>query len=379
MGAVDEIERFRQFFAFCPEMLFMLDGSGAILELSEPLVRLLGAEVQKGAPFSALIHPDSLRAFEVGLTALAESDAPVRFDCRVRAADGSSPSFELRARKAPARGEIHGVLRESAAAREPEAATQAQEARLLHALCDSLDIILWCVDRQGIFTYSNGRGLLKIGDSAGRRVGRNFFEPPVADTASERMRNALAGQPVHAVAEAHGVSWESWYVPMHDERGDVDSVAVLTLDLSEVRKAEKELQARIDLIQRQQQVIRALSTPIIEIWDRVLTLPMTGVVDSMRAAEVMDNLLRQVSRKGARFAILDLTGVDAVDTSTASHLLKLIQALRLLGAEGIITGIQPDVAQTMVALGMNLEEIVTLASLRDGLRLCVKRIREEKG
>lgn len=102
-----------------------------------------------------------------------------------------------------------------------------------------------------------------------------------------------------------------------------------------------DLRTKIALIERQQQVIQALSTPIIEVWDKVLTLPMVGLVDSVRAAEVMDNLLMQVSRKGARFAILDLTGVEAVDTGTASHLLKLIQALRLLGAEGIITASSP--------------------------------------
>ena len=125
-------------------------------------------------------------------------------------------------------------------------------------------------------------------------------------------------------------------------------------------------------------MIRALGTPIIEVWDHVLTLPLLGVVDSARAAEVMDGLLKLVSQKGCRFAILDLTGVEVVDTGTAAHLLRLIQALRLLGAEGIITGIQPGVAQTMILLGMNMEGIVTLRSLRDGLRFCMARMAADK-
>src|SRR5262249_29640940 len=148
--------------------------------------------------------------------------------------------------------------------------------------------------------------------------------------------------------------------------------------LDEARRTEKDLREKITTIERQQQVIRELATPIIEVWDKVLTVPMLGVVDSVRAAEMMESLLTKVSRNGSRFAILDLTGVEAVDTSTASHLLKLVQALKLLGAEGIITGIQPGVAQTMVALGVDMEQITTLAKLRDGLRLCMLRQREEK-
>ncbi|HSO00684.1 MAG TPA: STAS domain-containing protein, partial [Candidatus Nanopelagicales bacterium] len=132
------------------------------------------------------------------------------------------------------------------------------------------------------------------------------------------------------------------------------------------------------IIERQQEVIRNLETPILQVWDRVLTLPMIGVVDSRRAARVMDDLLAAVVRGRARFALLDLTGVDIVDTSTANHLIGMIRAVRLLGAEGIITGIRPDVAQTIVSLGVDLSSIVTVATLRDGLSLAIKRMSREK-
>jgi rsbT co-antagonist protein RsbR len=88
----------------------------------------------------------------------------------------------------------------------------------------------------------------------------------------------------------------------------------------------------------------------------------------------MQSLLNEVVRKRARFAILDLTGVEVVDTGTAAHLINLVRSLRLLGAEGIITGIQPVVAETMVMLGMSLEGIVTSANLRDGLKYCIERM-----
>jgi rsbT co-antagonist protein RsbR len=145
------------------------------------------------------------------------------------------------------------------------------------------------------------------------------------------------------------------------------------------REIEERLRSKLDLIERQQAVINALSTPIIEVWDRVLLLPMLGVVDSVRAAIAMADLLVQVSQKKARFAILDLTGVDTVDTATAAHLLKLIRSIGLLGAQGVITGIQPSVAQTMVVLGVEFGQIVTLSNLRDGLRHCISRMRDGAG
>lgn len=89
----------------------------------------------------------------------------------------------------------------------------------------------------------------------------------------------------------------------------------------------------------------------------------------------MEGLLHRVRNQGSRFAILDLTGVEVMDTATAGHLLDVIRALRLLGAEGVITGIQPAMAQTMVTLGMNLTGITTRANLRDGLRFCIEQLR----
>jgi rsbT co-antagonist protein RsbR len=152
------------------------------------------------------------------------------------------------------------------------------------------------------------------------------------------------------------------------------SVVGISLDVTEAKRAENALRERLALIEQQQRIIRELSTPIIEVWDRVMALPMLGVIDSGRAAEVMGNLLAQVSEKGARFALIDLTSVEVVDTGTAGHILKLIHAIRLLGADGIITGIRPAVAQTMVTLGLDLGNVVTLARLRDAIHFCIQRM-----
>lgn len=131
---------------------------------------------------------------------------------------------------------------------------------------------------------------------------------------------------------------------------------------------------KVELIEEQGRMIRELGTPIIHVWDQVVTLPLVGVVDSRRASAVMDELLSEVAKSRARFAILDLTGAQAVDTATAGHLLSIARAVKLLGAEGIITGIRPEVAQTMMAQGLDLSHVLTLGSLKEALRFCMKRL-----
>jgi rsbT co-antagonist protein RsbR len=121
-------------------------------------------------------------------------------------------------------------------------------------------------------------------------------------------------------------------------------------------------------------VIRELSTPIIEVWDRVLTVPIVGMIDSGRASELMDNLLQAVAKTRSRFAILDLTGVEDVDTGTAGHLLALVRAVRLLGAESVITGIHPNIAQTIVTLGLETTALTVRASLREALGHCIAQM-----
>ena len=250
-----------------------------------------------------------------------------------------------------------------------------KQAEVLRVLQDTLPVIVWVIDDQGIIIHSEGSGLSAAGIQA--HIGENILDVygNLEGTAAVIQR-ALKGEPSQRLAVALGFHWQTWIIPVKDEQGKVTSVVGISLDVSEAKRTEQMLREKLALIERQEAAIRALSTPIIEVWDRVLTMPLLGVLDSGRGAAVMENLLVEVSRKRASFAILDLTGVEAVDTSTANHLIKLIQSIRLLGAEGVITGIQPSVAQTMVTLGMDLGAIATLATLRDGLRHCIARMSE---
>ena len=130
---------------------------------------------------------------------------------------------------------------------------------------------------------------------------------------------------------------------------------------------------REEVIGRQQQELLELSTPVIKLWDGVLAVPMIGTLDSSRTQLVMEALLQQIVDTGSELAIIDITGVPTVDTLVAQHLLKTVTAIRLMGADCIISGVRPQIAQTIVHLGIDLAGITTKASLADALALALKK------
>ncbi len=131
--------------------------------------------------------------------------------------------------------------------------------------------------------------------------------------------------------------------------------------------------SREEVINRQQREMLELSTPVVKLWEGILALPMIGTLDSARTQVVMENLLQKVVETGAQIAILDITGVPTVDTLVAQHLLKTVTALRLMGAECIISGVRPQIAQTIVHLGVDLQGVTTKANLADALALALRR------
>ncbi|MGF6097006.1 STAS domain-containing protein [Pseudomonas sp. 18175] len=132
--------------------------------------------------------------------------------------------------------------------------------------------------------------------------------------------------------------------------------------------------SRESVIKRQQEELLELSTPVVKLWDGVLALPMIGTLDSQRTQVVMESLLQRIVDTGAEIAIIDITGVPTVDTLVAQHLLKTVTAIRLMGADCIISGVRPQIAQTIVHLGLDLQGVITKANLADALALSLKRL-----
>ena len=140
----------------------------------------------------------------------------------------------------------------------------------------------------------------------------------------------------------------------------IDSFGVTTF--------ETFIKGREEVILRQTDEIAEISTPVIRVWDGILALPIIGTLDSARTQVVMENLLQEIVESGSSIAILDISGVPAVDSLVAQHLIKTVSATRLMGAECIISGIRPEIAQTVVHLGIDLTNIITKSTLASALR-----------
>jgi len=133
------------------------------------------------------------------------------------------------------------------------------------------------------------------------------------------------------------------------------------------------LKSREEIIRRQQEEMLELSTPVVKLWDGILALPLIGTLDSARTQVVMESLLESIVQTNSRVAIIDITGVPTVDTVVAQHLLKAVTAARLMGADCIISGVRPQIAQTIVHLGINLLDVITKATMSDAFRLALQK------
>ena len=153
---------------------------------------------------------------------------------------------------------------------------------------------------------------------------------------------------------------EYYAVPLKDQEGHIIGGLEYILDITEKVRDEKRLE-------EQSRTIREISTPTIELWDRVLVLPVVGVIDSMRAQQMTDTMLTKIKETSAKVIILDIQGVAAVDTAVANHLIKITKATRLMGCQCIVSGISAAVANTIVQLGIEMGDVKTNSTLRDAL------------
>jgi rsbT co-antagonist protein RsbR len=160
--------------------------------------------------------------------------------------------------------------------------------------------------------------------------------------------------------DADGLATDIW-----NATDALDNLGLLTIEYYQKN--------REGVIVRQQRELMELSTPVVRLWDGVLALPLIGTLDSERTQVVMENLLQKIVETGSAIAIIDITGVPIVDTLVAQHLLKTVAAARLMGADCIISGIRPQIAQTIVHLGVDLKDVITKATLSDALSIAFQR------
>jgi rsbT co-antagonist protein RsbR len=155
---------------------------------------------------------------------------------------------------------------------------------------------------------------------------------------------------------------------------DLTWTATLLVDKLGVYTIERYQQTREEIISRQRLELHELSTPVVQLWDEILAVPLIGTLDSTRTQTVMENILNKIVETKSRIIILDITGVPVVDTLVAQYLMKTVQATRLMGAECFVSGISPQIAQTIVQLGLTLSDVVTKATLKEAFTLALKRL-----
>lgn len=261
-----------------------------------------------------------------------------------------------------------------------EEAAGTQELRDLKAMIDSItdyEIIKLTPDGN-VASWTRGAELLK-GYSAEDVIGRHvsiFYTDEDAAT-------GLAERELQTARDTGRFEFEGWRVrkggerfwasvilaPIMDSHGGLEGYVKVTRDLTERREQELRLE-------RQREEIMELSTPVIQVWDGVLALPIIGTLDSMRAARLTQGLLERIAASQAQIVILDISGVPTIDTQVAQHLLKTVQAANLMGTISILSGVRPETAQAMVHLGIDIGQLKSRNTLRDALQLALQMLRD---
>ncbi len=256
-----------------------------------------------------------------------------------------------------------------------------EDAAAYRRLVDSVkDYGILLLDPDGnVLTWNPGAEAIK-GYTADEVIGRNFdiFYP------QQQRDDGFPVQELQIARDTGRFEDEGWRVrkdgsqfwanvvitPIRDEQGNLLGYAKMTRDLSDRRLQEQRLR-------QQSQEILELSTPVIQIWEGIVAVPLIGNLDSQRTQLFMERLLERIVETNSPMALVDIQGVPTIDTQTAQHLIETITAVRLLGAQVILTGVRPVIAQTLVHLGIDLSGITTRSSMAGGLKVAIEALNLE--
>jgi rsbT co-antagonist protein RsbR len=266
---------------------------------------------------------------------------------------GSGLDEKLRSHRDPVLASWVSALQSASRGRVTKAELETELGDLLNALLDGLKSGDETVDSD---EYAEIRGLLGALSQSRARQG---FSPSETATSVFALKDAILAELTDGAGSAGA---PAGFLALSRL---LDGLGLFTF--------ETYAEARDRIIVRQAEEMLELSTPVVKLWDGIVAVPLVGTLDSARAQVVMEKLLQTLVDTGSAHAIIDITGVPAVDTQVAQHLLKTVVAARLMGAECIISGIRPQIAQTVVALGIEFGDIATKATLADALILALQR------
>lgn len=367
---------FDRFFDLSSDMLCTAGIDGYMKRVNASWERVLGftAAEMCAEPFLSFVHPDDQQATIDATSHLSQGQPVIAFVNRYRSKDGAYRWIEWMSAYDSAQELIYAVARDITNRVQME-----EELRIFKALVDNAPDGVAVARPDGTFVYLNPaqRKLLQWEEQPGSTMFEAF---------APEDHNRIA----HVAAQvARGGAWQGELITqrrdgthfpglisafaINDQTGNVMALAAINRDISVIKQAEEEratLQEQV--IAAQQAALRELSTPLIPLNAKVVVMPLVGAIDTARAQQIMETLLEGIAQHQAMVAILDITGVQVVDTQVAHALIQASQATRLLGTQVVLTGISPAMAQTLVHLGIDLQGIITRRSLQDGIVLALR-------
>ncbi|MGK4007958.1 PAS domain S-box protein [Sorangium sp. So ce1036] len=412
---VDELGRF---FDLSVDLVGIAGFDGYFKRIGRAWERALGFSREEllSRPFVDFVHPDD-RERTIAESALAFAGAgTVTFTNRYRCRDGSYRWIEWNSSAHLEEQLVYFVARDVTERKLAEEALRAAESRFRAAIHGSLDafFVLRCsLDEAGrcddfVLVDANARASEMLAAPREELIGRRLSELAGPDhfrrLLEKYTRVFQTGERLLQESEAERPGRERMWMQQQVIPLD-DGVALTVKDVTSFKRLEAELRDALQrrnayaeeleqkhrmlaeenaereraqaVMRQQQETMLAMSTPIIQAWDQVLVLPIIGTVEAERAAHIMERLLAEIVRTRARFAVLDLTGVSAVDAATVGHLLAVVRAASLLGSRCLVSGISPAIARTMTEIGWADEAFMTFGLLQNALRYALSHCRDD--
>lgn len=376
-----------QRFRLLPAPYVIFGTDGVVISANPAWERVAGiAEgALEGRGIGELIHEADRARFEGELSMVSQSEQARSFNVRIVRPDGTVRWTEWNAVVLPSKTSVHAVMYDATDRYEAEEEARARERFYAMLMSNLPGMVYRCLNDPAWTFEFISIGCLDITGYSSDELTNNrvisyseLIVPEDVEPVWEGVQVAVGQRmPYFLRYRIKARSGEEKWVyekgrGVFDDDGKLLALEGFLTDITESVRAQQELLEKLRIIEAQKDAIRNLSTPIVEVWEGVLTLPLVGAIDTTRAAEITQALLNAVATKRSRYAILDLTGVEAMDTSTADSIVRMVRAVELLGARGILVGIRAEVAQALTASKVDLSTIVTLSDLRQALIACIR-------
>lgn len=370
--------RYDRLFQTSGDLLCVLSSAGKFVTVNEAFREVLGyaADSLVGENLVAIVHADDKAQVQTFLE--GTDNAPLRVAVRFVHRDAGERRLSLTLRRFVEDDVIYGMARDVGAGDESMATRYRTE---LHQTMEvTAQVGGWELDigRNELFWTSETYRIheVPVGFKPEVRTAIQFYAPEDVPIIEAAVEGATKGVPFDLELQIITAKGRRLWVRSTGHAVFEDGVVIRLIgvfqDIDAFKRRELELEEKLSIIEQQRSAIHAMSVPIIQVWDGVLALPVVGMLDEARASEITSRMLDAVVHQAANYTILDLTGVETVDDGTADYVLRIIRSIQLLGAQCIVTGIRPAVAQTLISLGTGFTGVRTVSHLREAIKICMR-------